>query len=118
MVVHHKLKNCILYFDGACSKNEGGAKVVISNDQGESFKKAIKLAFPCSNNQTEYEALAIRLHLAKEMKISGLKICGDSNLIIKKVGIEFIVKDLDLAKYRDQNQRKLQGFENYELEFL
>ena len=36
--------------------------------------KAVKLAFPCSNNEAENEALAIELDLAKEMKISKLKI--------------------------------------------
>lgn len=34
--------------------------------------------FPCSNNSSEYEALAIGLSIAKEMKINKLKVVGDS----------------------------------------
>ena len=35
------------------------------------------LEFPCSNNSSEYEALAIGLSIAKEMKINKLKVVGD-----------------------------------------
>ena len=66
--------------------------MVLSNDQGEIFKKAVKLVFPCSNNQAEYKALGIGLHLAKEMKISEPKICGDSNLFIRQVKGDFAAK--------------------------
>ena len=79
--------------------------MVLSNDQVEIFKKAVKLAFPCSNNQVEYEALAIGLDLAKEMKISKLKICGDSNLSIKG---DFAVKEPNLTK--GGNTKEIEGF--------
>ena len=39
----------------------------------EILKKAVKLAFSYSNNEAKYEALTIRLDLAKEMKIWKLK---------------------------------------------
>ncbi|PON49762.1 Ribonuclease H [Parasponia andersonii] len=54
-----------LYFDGASTKNEGSAGIIISNNQGEIFKKVVKLAFPCSHNEAEHEALAMSLDLAK-----------------------------------------------------
>ena len=81
-------------------------------------KKAIKLTFPCSNNQAEYEALAIGLDLAKEMKVSTLKIYEDSNLIIRQVNGDFVVKEPNLTKYREEIQRRLKDFKNYELEFV
>ena len=94
-------KNCILYFVGASSNNQGNTRMVISDDQREIFKKAVDLAFPCSNDQAEYETLAIGLDLAKEMKISKLEICGDSNLIIKQVSGDFAVKEPNMTKYRE-----------------
>ena len=57
--------------------------MIISNDKGEILKKAVKLAFPCSNNQAEYKALTISLDLAKEMKISKIRVYVYSNLVIK-----------------------------------
>ncbi|PON91622.1 Ribonuclease H [Trema orientale] len=100
----------MLYFDGASTKNEGSAGIVISNNQGEIFKKAVKLAFPYSHNEAEYEALAMGLDLAKEMKILNLKICGDSNLVIRQLNGDFAVKEPSLIKYRDEIQERLKGF--------
>ena len=57
--------------------------MIISNDKGEILKKAVKLAFLCSNNQAEYKALTISLDLAKEMKISKIRVYVYSNLVIK-----------------------------------
>ncbi|PON44202.1 Ribonuclease H, partial [Parasponia andersonii] len=49
----------VLYFDGTSTHNEGSVGIVLTNSQGETFKKAVKLAFSYSNNEAEYEALAI-----------------------------------------------------------
>ena len=38
--------NWILYFDGASSRNQGSVGVVLSNDQGEIFKKGYQAYFP------------------------------------------------------------------------
>ena len=92
--------------------------MVIFNDYGEIFKKAVKLVFLCSNNQAEYEALAIGLDLTEEMKISKLKIYGDSNLIIKQVNGDFASKEPNLTKYREEIQRRLKDFKNYDLKFV
>ena len=83
LLVDSEEKNWVLYFDGASSKNEGSVGIIISNNKGEILKKAVKLVFPCSNNQTEYKALATGLDLAKEMKIPKIRVYGDSNLVIK-----------------------------------
>ena len=82
------------------------------------ISKTLNLAFPCYNNQAGYEALAISLDLAKEMKISKLKIYRYSNLIIKQVSGDFTVKEPNLTKYREELQRRLKDFKNYELEFV
>ena len=76
------------------------------------------MAFPCSNNQAKYEALAIGLDLASEKKVSELKICRDSNLIIKQVSGYFTVEKPYLITYREKIQKRLQGFKNYKLDFI
>ena len=52
------------------------------------------------------------------MKISKLNIYGDSNLIIKQVNGDFVVKEPNWTKYREEVQRRLKYFKNYELEFV
>ncbi|PON60748.1 Ribonuclease H, partial [Parasponia andersonii] len=91
----------ILYFDGPSTGNEGSDGIVLSKNQGEIFKKVVKLAFPCTNNEAEYEALVTGLELAKEMKSSKLKICGDSNLIIRQLNGDFTIKEPNLVKYQE-----------------
>ena len=109
LLIDQGVENWILYFDGASSKNQGSVGVVLSNDQGEIFKKAVKLVFSCSNNQVEYEALAIGLDLAKESKVSKLKICGDSNLIIKQVNGDFSIKEPSFTKKK--NTKEIEGLQ-------
>ena len=43
---------------------------------------AIKMDFPTTNNEAEYEALIAGLGLANAVRAKNLKICGDSRLII------------------------------------
>lgn len=91
LLVEEKQEWWVLCFDGASSHNQGSAGIILSNNHGEIFKKAIMLAFPYSNNEVEYEALAIGLDFAKEMKISKLKVCGDLTLVIKQLNRYFAV---------------------------
>lgn len=44
---------------------------------------AYKLCFLCSNNEVEYEALVVGLEASKRLGIRGLKVFGDSKLVIK-----------------------------------
>ncbi|PON61891.1 Ribonuclease H-like domain containing protein [Trema orientale] len=50
------------------------------------------------------------------MKISKLKICENSNLVIRQLNGDFAVKEPNLVEYREEILDKLKGFESYELE--
>ncbi|PON53293.1 Ribonuclease H-like domain containing protein [Parasponia andersonii] len=52
------------------------------------------------------------------MTISKLKICGDSNLVIRKLNGDFAIKEPNLVKYRKEILDRLKGFESYKLESL
>lgn len=43
---------------------------------------ALQFNFKVSNNEAEYEALIIGLHLAKELGVQDIKVFTDSQLII------------------------------------
>jgi ribonuclease HI len=53
---------------------------------------AIRLEFPCTNNEAEYEALIQGMILALEMKIEHLIITGDSELVINHVTQKYKIK--------------------------
>jgi ribonuclease HI len=64
-----------MYFDGSKRIQGAGAGVVLISPQGDKLKYVLRMSFPqASNNEAEYEML---LH--------GMKIFGDSNLVVQPV---------------------------------
>ncbi|XP_074377078.1 uncharacterized protein LOC141718599 [Apium graveolens] len=60
---------------------------------------ALKLDFPTTNNEPEYEALIAGLGLARAVRAKNLKICEESRLMVAQVNGEFEVKDDTMEKY-------------------
>ena len=67
---------------------------------GEEHTFAYKLHFPCSDNETKYEALLVGLKAAKRHGIKKLKVFRDFKLVIKQVGGTYGVKNPTLATYK------------------
>ena len=51
----------------------------------ERIEHAIRLGFPMSNNETEYEAILVGVDLAKYVSSEKLTICSDSQLVVGQV---------------------------------
>jgi len=60
------------------TKKVGGADVVLISPEGEILKYAIRLQFPTTNNEVEYEALLTGLSLARVLEAKTLIILADS----------------------------------------
>ena len=56
----------------------GGVGVVLIPPKGEMLKYAVRLQFPATNNEVEYEALLTGLSLAKALGAKSLIIQADS----------------------------------------
>lgn len=67
--------------------------------QGDYIPKLYKIAFACTNNITEYEALITRLHLAIQCKILEMHVYSDSQLVIKQVNDEYQTKNGKILPY-------------------
>ena len=78
-----------LYFDGSYTQHGSGAGIFFITPQGDCIPRSYKLAFPCTNNIAEYEALTIGLRIAVQWNIMALKVYGDSQLIINQVNNEY-----------------------------
>ena len=85
-----------MYFDGSSTFKGGGIGVVLKLPREENTF-AHKLCFPCFNNEAKYEALLVELKAAKRLGAKKLKVFGDSELVIKKVGGTYGVKNPSLA---------------------
>ena len=60
-----------------------------------------KLAFDCSNNEAEYEALIAGLKILRKLNAKIISVHGDSKLVIKQVRGEYQVKHPRMQAYRN-----------------
>jgi ribonuclease HI len=79
---------------------------------------AIRLEFPCTNNEAEYEALIQGMILALEMKIEHLIITGDSELVINHVTQKYKIKKERLKLYAKRVNELMESFSSFNLSFI
>ena len=72
----------VLKFDGSSTENSVGAGIVIISLKGIKTTLSFNLAFKCTNNQAEYEALAIGLKILLELGAQEVHIIRDSQLVL------------------------------------
>ncbi|XP_074336890.1 uncharacterized protein LOC141674063 [Apium graveolens] len=89
----------VLHFDGTSKTKSSGAGLVFQSPDGFMIRYALKLDFPTTKNEAEYEALIDGLGLARAVRAKNLKVCGDSRLVVAQVNGEFDAKDDTMAKY-------------------
>uniref|UniRef100_A0A2N9GR51 Uncharacterized protein n=1 Tax=Fagus sylvatica TaxID=28930 RepID=A0A2N9GR51_FAGSY len=53
--------------DGSSTKDSGGIGVVLKSPEGDTIKQAVRLQYPTTNNEAEYEALLTGLEMAKAL---------------------------------------------------
>lgn len=93
------MKKLIIYIDGGSRGNPGpsGLGLVICNEKGEAVKQYGEYLGELTNNQAEYQALIFafkKIKLLFGKKIASrqeLKICSDSELLIKQMKGEYKV---------------------------
>jgi len=63
-------------FDGVVSREGAGVDVWIISPKMDSKLHSFKLAFECTNNEEEYEALLLGLNLLKDLKVKRVVVQG------------------------------------------
>ena len=70
-----------IHTDGSSNQHTGGASVVIQTPERDKIECMIRLDFPTTNNEAEYEALVVGLDLAKAAGAENMIIHCDSQVI-------------------------------------
>ena len=66
-----------MHTDGSSNRQVGGAGVVLLSPEGDVIECMIRLDFPTTNNEAEYEVLVAGLDLARATRaISVVIYCG------------------------------------------
>ncbi len=109
-----------LYTDGASKGNpgEGGAGVVLLDDQGlKIFGQGYYLG-QCTNNEAEYKALILGLTEAAKTDRRKLVISLDSQLIVRQINGSYKVKAPALKPLFNRVQDILQSFARYSVRHI
>ena len=107
-----------LYVDGARNNYCSGAGIVLETPEGRSLYYALRLEFPSTNNEAEYEALIAGLRIAKELNIKMLLIFSDSQLVVCQVKKEYQAKEGNLPAYLSKTWKLLEDFDHYTISHI
>jgi len=109
-------------FDGAVGNDGVGIGIWVRSPFSVPNKVPIsvrvfsdKLAFECSNNEVEYEALIAGLKILRKLNEKRISVYGDSELVIKQVRGEYQAKHPRMRAYRNVVLDILKLFYEYTL---
>lgn len=100
----------ILYVDGSCKGNpgEGGAGIVIKDDQEKPVSYIKRYLGSVTNNIAEYQALIVGLQEAQRLEAKEVEVYLDSELVVNQINGVYRVRDSKL-KTLEGEVRKLLG---------
>nr|XP_017227794.1 PREDICTED: uncharacterized protein LOC108203390 [Daucus carota subsp. sativus] len=97
---------------------EGQERLVLRSPDGFTVVYAIKLDFPTTNNEAEYEALIAGLGLARTLRVKNLKVYGDSRLVVSQVNGEFEAREETMLRYLRIVKAQMTQFEECLVEHI
>ena len=85
--------------DGASSSMGSDAGIVIITLEGVWLEHSFRLGFKASNNETEYEALLVRMRTVLDMDASDVEFYSNSRLVVSQVQGRFEALDSRMKQY-------------------
>lgn len=106
----------ILHVDGASRTSGSGVGLLLESPTRERSEQSIRLGFPASNNEAEYEVILSGLGLATALYASKVRIHNDSQLIVGQIQKEYEAKDERMTKYLLKVQESLNQLGEWAIE--
>ena len=85
----------------------GGTGVVLRSPEGDMVECMVRLDFPTTNNEAEYETLVAGLDLTKAAGATSVVIYCDSQVITNQVNGDYECKGERMKRYLDQVKRRV-----------
>ncbi|XP_075669896.1 uncharacterized protein LOC142639631 [Castanea sativa] len=96
-----------VYTNRSSNRKAGGAGVVFQSPEGDEIECKVRLNFPTTNNEVEYEALIAGLDLAKAVGATNMVIHCDSQIVTNQVNGDYKCKSEKMKKYLEQAKRRV-----------
>ena len=86
-----------VHVDGASNQKGAGVGLVLTSSEIVTIEKSLRLDFPDTNNEVEYEALLEGMAMVIRMGGKSIKLFLDSRLVVGQVKGEFEAKEKNLG---------------------
>ena len=96
-----------MHTDGTSNRQAGGASVVLLSPEGDIVECMIRLDFPTTNNEPEYEALVADLDLARVVGATSVVIYCESQVITNQINGDYECKGERMKLYLNQVRKKV-----------
>ena len=100
-----------IHTDGSSNRHAGGASVVIQTPEGDKIEYMIRLDFPMTNNEAEYEALVVGLDLAKVAGAENMVVHCDSQVITSQINGDYECRNERMKKYLEEVKNRIGSLE-------
>jgi len=108
----------IISFDGTCSRSGRGVGIVLKSPDKVIYPCVIKLEFPCTNNEAEYESLIQGMIISLEMNIEQLIMIDDYELVINQFIQRYKIKKEKLKLYIKRVNELMEAFYSFNTSFV
>ena len=96
-----------VHTDGSYNRQVGGAGIILHSPEGDEIECMVRLDFPTTNNEAEYEALVAGLDLAKAAGAANMVIYCDSQVVMNQVNGDYECKSERMKKYFEQAKKRV-----------
>ena len=114
-ISQYRLPTWEVYMDGASNQKGSRVGLVLISPEKVIIEKSLRLDFPTTNNEAEYEALLIGMAMVQRMGGKSIKLFSDSRLVVGQVKGEFEAKDERMQGYLSQVKCLESKFDSFDL---
>ena len=100
--------------DRSSAEKRGRVGVVIIIPDGEILRYRVRLKFPATNNEAEYEGVLTGLRLGRALGAKNLLVQNDSKLVIRQIKGDYEAKEERMQKYVRLTKHLTQKFDRVE----
>ena len=95
-----------IHTDESSNRQAGGVGVVLLSPEGDQIECMVRLDFPTTNNEAEYQALVAGLDLTKAAGVARVVLYCDSQVNTNQVNGDYKCKGKRMKRYLDQVRRR------------
>ena len=108
----------MLSVDGATNAQGSGVGLILTSPDVIDIEYALRFGFQASNNEVEYEAVIARLNLPHSMEVDQLKVCSDSQLVVKQIEDSYEAKGEKMILYLKKVRELLKKFVRVQIKHI